>query len=687
MEIRFEDLFFTVSEEGRVLFTQSATLKPKTPASFVELQCAGDNHNYHGGAFKRVNTQERKEQKYRSHRIEKNRLTIVTASPRLELNSVFESCEESNAIRCYQVVKNVSDEEVVLEAVSSLTLSGIASAGDENTRQTFLHRYLSSHHWECQPKVESLFDLGIIHSSSSFRQVNVGSWSSKEALPQGILENKKTGSCFMFQIESSCHWYYEIGVRGDDLYLDLRGADVSFHQWCKKLAPGESFSTVPVAFCYGDSLNGVLDEMTRYRRSRKPDCAADRDLPVIFNEYMHLSWDDPRQERTEALAPVIQKMGAQIYVVDCGWHDEVPTQLVYPNVGCWRESHLRFPEGVKKTADLVHSLGMKFGLWIEPEIIGKDCKEMLNYYSEDCFFHRNGKKICELGRLFLDYRHPLVRENMTRVIDRMVKDYGADYIKFDYNQDCGPGTETNADSLGDGLVGHAEAFRGWAKEMQERHPHVIFENCASGGQRMDAMTLSLFPLTSTSDQIHYNFYPYIVANILTAVIPEQAAVWSYPVNSRARKQCLDDPDSLISEEVVVINMINSLLGRIHLASDLSLLSERKQELVKEGIRYYHTLTPFKRESVPFLPLAQRGYAKKGDPTVAVGIRSKEKLFLAVWNLGGEEEVRIPLEGLAVKTVKVGYPASLPTEYTFDKDGLRIRFTEKEQARLFEIDLK
>ena len=359
-----------------------------------------------------------------------------------------------------------------------------------------------------------------------------------------------------FQIESDNCWYYEMGARTNGFYLYLSSNDSHYHQWAKKLAPGESFRTAAASFAFGRSLNEILKNATLYRRTLKPSCKADEGLPVIFNEYMHLSWDNPNQERTHALAPVVSSLGVDIYVIDCGWHDEVPTELIYNNIGEWQESKLRFPEGVRKTADLIHSLGMKFGLWIEPEAVGKDNEKMLEFYGDECFLQRNGKKICELGRYLLDFRKKKVTDHLTEVIDRMVNEYKADYIKIDYNQEVGMGTDTDAFSIGEGLRAHCEARHQWMKEMTERYPNVIFENCASGGQRMDYKTLSIHPLSSTSDQILYYLYPYIVGNIFSSVIPEQAAVWSYPIASKAFKAEGENVDKVISKELVAMNMIN-----------------------------------------------------------------------------------------------------------------------------------
>jgi alpha-galactosidase len=113
----------------------------------------------------------------------------------------------------------------------------------------------------------------------------------------------------------------------------------------------------------------------------------------------------------------------------------------------------------------------------------------------------------------------------------MVDDYGADYIKLDYNADLGVGTELDCDSFGDGLEQSAVAYLKWIDAIRKKHPDVLFETCASGGNRMDYQTLSHFSIVSTSDQTRYKWYPYIAGNILSAVLPEQAAVWSYPVDS------------------------------------------------------------------------------------------------------------------------------------------------------------
>ena len=490
----------------------------------------------------------------------------------------------------------------------------------------------------------------------------------------GIVEDKKNGNFLMFQIESNSSWYYELSDAAGKYYLYLGGPNYPFGGWFKTLQPGESYTSVYAALAFGKDLNDVVGNMTKYRRHIAGVSPADAKLPTIFNEYMHLSWDSPTAENTAKYAPVVAKTGVEYYVIDCGWHNEEPGDKVYPYVGHWKESKARFPEGVKKTTDYIRSLGMKPGLWIEPEIIGIQCQQMLEHYDEDCFFQRHGKRLAVMNRHFIDYRNPKVREYMTETIRRMIEDYGAQYIKCDYNQDCGIGTDLNAENPGAGLEEAANAFLDWMREMIAKYPEVVFEGCSSGGMRMDYKTLSAYSLVSTSDQTDYLLYPYIAGNILAAVLPEQAAVWSYPVAS----DCTKGED--VSDERIVINMINSFLGRMHLASHLDYLNEHQMDLIREGVAYYNTLSEMKKTAAPYFPL---GFTNFGEKTVCAGLKNENKIYLAVWNLNGEKEMVIPVaEG--VSNAAIAYPTKTSVQLNVCKDSIRLLCPETPCAVFLEM---
>ena len=671
--LQFKNLSFSVAEDAIKL--QSVECFSRLESGFVEVQVAGENKDTHMGA-KMVHSSEAGRLTYKTHTISGNTLTVVQESPNVRCETVFEGYEDTNAIRVHTVVTNITDRPIVLEEVSAFCASGM---GDKNEPDEMCFTdFLQSHHAECQPRTRSFRELRLCGGKSDSQQrvcgCNIGSWSTKEMLPMGIVEDQKNGNFLMFQIESNSSWYYELSDAAGKYYLYLGGPNYPFGGWFKTLQPGESYTSVYAALAFGKDLNDVVGNMTKYRRHIAGVSPADAKLPTIFNEYMHLSWDSPTAENTAKYAPVVAKTGVEYYVIDCGWHNEEPGDKVYPYVGHWKESKARFPEGVKKTTDYIRSLGMKPGLWIEPEIIGIQCQQMLEHYDDDCFFQRHGKRLAVMNRHFIDYRNPKVREYMTETIRRMVEDYGAQYIKCDYNQDCGIGTDLNAENPGAGLEEAANAFLDWMREMIAKYPDVVFEGCSSGGMRMDYKTLSAYSLVSTSDQTDYLLYPYIAGNILAAVLPEQAAVWSYPVAS----DCTKGED--VSDERIVINMINSFLGRMHLASHLDYLNEHQMDLIREGVAYYNTLSEMKKTAAPYFPL---GFTNFGEKTVCAGLKNENKIYLAVWNLNGEKEMVIPVaEG--VSNAVIAYPTKTAVQLNVCKDSIRLLCPETPCAVFLEM---
>lgn len=677
IEFEFQKLKFVV-ENGKIRLNGFP---------IVEVHIAGQKKDSHFG-LKMICSSEGERLEYVSHTLTDCTLTIEQKSDFIAVKTVLSTYDGIYGFKVYSEITNISDKKIILEEVSSFVYGGILG-GINETENAYIYRFTQSHHGECQPRKFSFFDLGLFNANPISQKrvfgANIGSWSTKEELPQAILEYKD--NYLMFSIESNNDWYWEVSDFAEKLYLYSGGANINFGNWCKNLDANKSYKTVETAFSFGKSLDEVVGVMTKLRRANRKIKKIDSELPVVFNEYMHLSWDSPTEERTKKIATAVASLGAKYYVIDCGWHNEEDGNIIYPYVGQWRESKKRFPNGVKSTLDYIKSLGLKPGLWIEPEIIGEKCEEMLAYYNDDCFIRRNGERVKVMGRLFLDFRNKKVTDYLTETIRRMVEEYGAEYIKMDYNQDMGVGTDVNCDSFGDGIEKTQKAYLDWATAIIKRYPNVIFETCSSGGMRMDNHTLSKFDMVSTSDQTLYYKYPYIVGNIFSAVLPEQAGVWSYPVNSYGTEE---EPfettenyvNAHVSVETVAMNMINAILGRMHLASHVELLSEDKQQLVYEGLKYYEKLVEVKKRALPVFPL---GFTDFSAEKVAVGLKDSNKIYLAVWYLKGEKTVHIPLCG-EIAEVMVGYPKKMPIDYNFDKNCLTISFTEERQSRLFEITL-
>jgi alpha-galactosidase len=187
--------------------------------------------------------------------------------------------------------------------------------------------------------------------------------------------------------------------------------------------------------------------------------------------------------------------------------------------------------------------------------------------------------------------------------------------------------------------------------------------------------LSAFSLLSTSDQINYTLYPYIAGNILSAVLPEQAAVWSYPKKEPTAQA------GVTEKSRVTVNMINSFLGRMHLASNVGELSEEGQALVKEGVDYYNSLSEMKTRALPYFP---NGFTFFDEPSVVSGLKDGNRLYLAVWCLSDDLTVRANVKN--AKNVRIAYPTSSDAKINVLPEGIDVTFPEKYCAAFLEMDL-
>ena len=273
----------------------------------------------------------------------------------------------------------------------------------------------------------------------------------------------------------------------------------------------------------------------------------------------------------------------------------------------------------------------------------------------DWFFTRHGKKVHDRSRWQLDFRNPEVVEHANEVVDRLVRDYHVGYIKMDYNIEPGIGTELNADSVGDGLLGHERAYLAWLDSVFARYPDLVIENCSSGGMRIDYAMLSRHSIQSTSDQEDYLRYASIAANAPSGLTPEQSAIWSYPMKGGGREEA-------------VFNMCNALMQRIHQSGHLAEIPEEDFTLVKEALDYYKTIRGDIKRALPFWPLGTSHFA---DTWVSLGLKTAHKAYITVWRRGAPDgRCTLPvdfLRGNEHVNVRCAYPANHNTKCAWNPE--------------------
>ncbi|WP_433380870.1 glycoside hydrolase family 36 protein [Actinoplanes sp. CA-142083] len=591
------------------------------------------------------------------------------------------------ACQATTTLTNEGAEPILLLGVTSLALGLEHNPIDDLDLLSGESEWLGEGRWTRRALRDGLVpDLGLaLHGQSGrgrFAHVSTGTWSTGSHLPVGGLieihqaepqepvdhHYRRRGDAWLWQVEHNGPWRWETGERLAGAYLALLGPTDIDHQWQQWLAPGESFTTVPVSLAVSpDGLEGAVAELTAHRRELTRPHLDRAELPVVFNDYMNTLMGDPTTAKLLPLIDAAAESGAEVFCVDAGWYDN--STAWWDSVGEWQPSQTRFPRGIEEVIARIRGRGMVAGLWLEPEVIGVR-SPMRDKLPAEAFLQRGGVRLVEHGRYHLDLRHPAAVAHLDEVVDRLVEELGVGYLKLDYNIDPGAGTDRDADSVGAGLLGHNRAQLAWLDGLHDRHPGLILENCASGGMRADYALLSRMQLQSTSDQQDWRLYPPIAVAAPLSVLPEQAASWAYP-----------QPE--MSDEQIAYAMVTGLAGRLYLSGRLDSMSGGQRRLVGDGVDAYRKIRAEIATAAPTWPL---GLPAWNDAWLAIALRAPGVTYLAMWRRpGAARSVTLPLSQRV--TADVLYPRELPAWTTeWSAGGLTVTAPGDEpfSARLFRL---
>jgi alpha-galactosidase len=543
----------------------------------------------------------------------------------LGIDVILSSPPGVDVVRSQIRVTNTGSEPVGLQSVTALALR-VCLDGDSTTPTPATELdllsgrsdWLGEGRWARRSlRAAGLPDLALATHRQGARGAisarSQGSWSTDGDLPVGGLA-AASGAAWVWQIESNGGWAWEVGEDLGGVYLALSGPTDEDHQWLEKLAPGESFTTVPVALAAGTDLDAAVAALTGYRRALRRPHGDNDAIPAVFNDYMNTLMGDPSTERLLPLIAAAAEAGTEIFCIDAGWYSD--DEDWWDSVGEWRPSTRRFPNGIAEVLDSIRRHGLVAGLWLEPEVVGVR-SPVADRLPKAAFWQRGGIRVVEAGRYHLDVRHPAARAHLDEVVDRLVGELGVGYFKLDYNIRPGVGPDAGGESPGAGQLGHSRAYLDWLDGVLDRYPDLVLENCASGGMRMDYALMARLQLQSTSDQQDPVRYPAIAVATPLSVLPEQSANWAYPQPGM-------HPDEAAA------CLVTGLSGRLYLSGHLDRMSTAELALVREATTVYRGLRDHLRTSSPRWPLGLPGW---DDSWLGLELADPHELgsVLHLWN--------------------------------------------------------
>lgn len=342
------------------------------------------------------------------------------------------------------------------------------------------------------------------------------------------------------------------------------------------LKKGETFQTPEAVLVYsGEGLGKMSRTFHRlYRKRLARGYWRDRVRPVVINNW-EATFMDFTEDKILKFAETARKLGVEMMVLDDGWfgHRDDDTS----SLGDWYPDPKKLPQGIRGLAEKIENMGMKFGLWIEPEMVNKDSR----LYEEhpDWVIRVPYREACHGRNQFvLDFSKEEVVDYIGDQISGILRNAPVSYIKWDMNRSISEAFSQGRKAEEQGKLFHRHILGVYRlyERLTSEFPEVLFESCASGGARFDPGMLYYAPQCWTSDntdaverlRIQYGtsfVYPLSSMGCHVSEAPNQQTFRNTPLSTRAE---------------------TAYFGCFGYEMDLDTLTEEEKEEVKEQIQYY-----------------------------------------------------------------------------------------------------
>lgn len=345
--------------------------------------------------------------------------------------------------------------------------------------------------------------------------------------------------------------------------------------WC--MEEGNCFETPEVIFSYSSeglqNMSHALHKLLRTRVAK--GYWRDRQRPVLINnwEATYMKFDE---EKLLRLAQKAKQAGIELFVLDDGWfgHRDADTT----SLGDWTEDLRKLPRGLKGLGEEIEKSGMKFGIWIEPEMISEDSN--LFRAHPEWRMHVPGRRPHHGRNQFeLDLSRPEVVDYLTETLSELLRKAPISFVKWDMNRSM---TDVYSESLPasqQGEVYHRQilGFYQLCEKLTTAFPEVLFESCASGGARFDAGVLYYFPQGWVSDD----------TDAIERLKIQYGTSFCYPLSCMDNHVSAIPNHQLFRKEPLKTRGDVAYFGSFGYELDLEKLTEGELEEIHQQICFYH----------------------------------------------------------------------------------------------------
>lgn len=428
-----------------------------------------------------------------------------------------------------------------------------------------------------------------------------------------------SGSCIGAALMYSGSFQTKIQLDQMEQVRLVMGINPELFRW--ELKPSEVFDTPEVIMSYSsngmEKLSHNFHKVIREHVCRGKYKLAER--PVLINNW-EATYFDFNEEKILKIAEQAAALGVDMLVLDDGWFGKRNDDC--SGLGDWSVNEKKLCGGLGSLAEKIKKMGMKFGLWFEPEMVSED-SELYRTHPEWAIQIPSRKPIRSRYQLVLDMTNPEVREYLFNSISKILRSAGISYVKWDMNRSiCDLYTPClSAEDQGEISHRYVLGLYELLERLTSEFPDVLFEGCSGGGGRFDAGMLYYCPQIWCSDdtdayertKIQYGtsfFYPVSAVGSHVSAVPNHQTGRTTPIETRA---------------------VTAMAGSFGYELDLNTLSDSEKQEVREQI------TRFKK----YGRLIHNGlYYRLSDPM-------NDKF--AVWEFVSEDKKEVLVNGVIFRT--------------------------------------
>jgi len=347
------------------------------------------------------------------------------------------------------------------------------------------------------------------------------------------------------------------------------------YQFAWTLEKNEAFYTPEAVISYSaDGQNGLSYNMHQFIQNHIVSLFwAYKERPILINNW-EATYFDFNESKILNIAKQAKKLGIEMVVLDDGWFGKRADDT--SSLGDWTANEKKLGGSLKKLAEKMNQLDLKFGLWFEPEMISENSK-LYEKHPDWAVKLPNREHFLGRNQLVLDLTRQEVRDYIVNAVKETLANAPIEYVKWDMNRHL---SEAYSASLGQR---QGEFYHRYIKGLYEvmrrvtsEFPKILFESCSAGGNRFDLGMLYYMPQIWTSDNTDANERTHI----------QQGTSFGYPLSTMAA-HISAVPNHQTLRTISIETRFNiACFGVLGYEIDITKLTKAEKKAITEQIKFY-----------------------------------------------------------------------------------------------------